>query len=55
MEWAKKAAFPHDSHLSYVGSTQAEDLADRIPHVRPALLVKLIVPSVHMSLIFTNN
>eukprot|EP01087_Luapelamoeba_hula_P016468 TRINITY_DN5066_c0_g1_i1.p2 TRINITY_DN5066_c0_g1~~TRINITY_DN5066_c0_g1_i1.p2 ORF type:complete len:745 (-),score=157.75 TRINITY_DN5066_c0_g1_i1:3061-5295(-) len=38
-EWAKKAAFPHDSHLSSVGATQAEDLADRIPHARPALLV----------------
>jgi len=37
--WGRKAAFPHDSHLSPVGETQAEDIADRLCHVRPAMLV----------------
>jgi len=39
MSWAKQAAYPHDSHLSPIGETQAYDLSDRLANARPAIIV----------------
>jgi len=39
VSWGKQAAYPHDSHLSPIGETQAQDLADRLANARPAMIV----------------
>eukprot|EP00013_Stygamoeba_regulata_P021670 CAMPEP_0177649698 /NCGR_PEP_ID=MMETSP0447-20121125/11533_1 /TAXON_ID=0 /ORGANISM="Stygamoeba regulata, Strain BSH-02190019" /LENGTH=543 /DNA_ID=CAMNT_0019152489 /DNA_START=114 /DNA_END=1745 /DNA_ORIENTATION=- len=39
MNWAPKQSFPHDSPLSPVGDTQAMDIADRLGHIKPHMVV----------------
>eukprot|EP01126_Amoeba_proteus_P056989 TRINITY_DN7224_c0_g1_i9.p1 TRINITY_DN7224_c0_g1~~TRINITY_DN7224_c0_g1_i9.p1 ORF type:complete len:596 (+),score=106.66 TRINITY_DN7224_c0_g1_i9:61-1848(+) len=39
IEWAPKAAHPHDSPLSKVGIAQARDVAERLAYTKPHLIV----------------